>query len=97
MRKFIEAAPYLHREFILYIDFFQRELFYHKRYASYLIAHTADPRYLYPTESRPNVSQEYEALTVLHKRMQAVRLRRTTILDLASVPSQCHAGFADTM
>lgn len=82
----------MHREFILYIDFFQRQLFYHRRYVAYLITHAVNiDRYIIPTLFHADISQENDALQVLDLRLKAVRERTTTVLEMAS-----KVGFLNT-
>ncbi|CAO1605019.1 hypothetical protein XANCAGTX0491_008556 [Xanthoria calcicola] len=81
--QFIEAAPYLHRQFLLYIDYFQRQLFYHQRYVSYLITHVEDvSNNIYPTRLKADVAQANDALKALNLRLGALRERTTTVLEM---------------
>ncbi|KAL9100917.1 MAG: hypothetical protein Q9163_003777 [Psora crenata] len=80
--EFIEAAPYRHREFLPYIDYSRRQLFYHQRYLSYLVSHAEDIRCIYPSRFRPDMLQEGDALKVLDSRLMAIRDRTTTVLDM---------------
>ncbi|KAL9608166.1 MAG: hypothetical protein Q9167_006986 [Letrouitia subvulpina] len=80
--KIITIAPYLHRTFVSYIDFFQRQLFYHARYVSYLLNHTGDSKCIYPEKFRPDISQENDALKVLDIRLKALRNRTMTMLEM---------------
>ena len=77
---------------MLYIDYFHRQIFYHQRYASYLITHAEDPRCMYPSAFKPDISQERDALDVIHDRLRALRERTTAILDMVRhTPPQYHA------
>ena len=84
--KFMAAAPYLHRQFLLNLDIFQRDLFYHGRYVAYLIDHKSDPeRYIVPTIFVEDLRQEENALSLLDSRLKAIRERTTTILEMVGV------------
>jgi hypothetical protein len=79
------AAPYLHRQFLFSLDIFQRDLFYHRRYVTYLIGHQSNPdRYIVPTIFLEDLRQEENALSVLDSRLKAKRERTTTILEIVS-------------
>ena len=89
--QFMQAASYLHRQFLLNLDIFQRDLFYHRRYVSYCLTHATNPtRYIVPTLFIPDLKQEDNALAVLDLRLKAIRNRTTTILEMVSLMSRCH-------
>ena len=87
----MEAAPYLHRQFLLSIDIFQRDLAYHRRYVNYLMSKTTNPdRYIAPSIFLADLSQENNALSVLDNRLKAIRERTTTILEMVCVVRISH-------
>ena len=80
------AAPYLHCQYLLSLDIFQRDLFYHRRYVTYLIGHKSNlDRYIVPTVFVEDLCQEENALSVLDSRLKAIRERTTTILEMVSM------------
>lgn len=81
--EFIAAAGFLHRQYLLSIDYFQRQLFYHERYITYLISQMKiqDPT-LVPSVFKPDFLQESDALKVVGLRLNALRMRTTSVLDM---------------
>jgi hypothetical protein len=79
----MSAASYLHRQFLLNLDIFQRDLFYHRRYVGYLIQHKDNlERFIVPTMFLQDLQQEEGALVVLDSRLKAIRVRTTTVLEM---------------
>lgn len=81
----LEAVPYLQRHFLLSLDTFQRDLFYHRRYVSYLITDKQSElreRFISPTVFVHDLKQEENALAVLDSRLKAIRNRTTTMLQM---------------
>ncbi|KAK3171563.1 hypothetical protein OEA41_003647 [Lepraria neglecta] len=82
--KMLKVAPQIHREFLLNVHFFQRQITYHQRYVSYLINHAQDTRLIYPTRFKLDMSQENDALMVLNSRLKAVIDHTTAALEMVS-------------
>ena len=80
----LKVAPQIHREFLLNVHFFQRQITYHQRYVSYLINHAQDTRHIYPTRFKSEMSQENDALMVLNSRLKAVIDHTTAALEMVS-------------
>ena len=75
----------MQRQFLLSLDTFQRDLFYHRRYVSYLITHKHDvlrERFIVPTAFKHDLEQEENALAVLDSRLKAIRHRTTSMLEM---------------
>lgn len=82
-QEFIDSAGFLHRQYLLSIDYFQRQLFYHERYVTYLIGQvTSQESNIIPTVFRPDFIQEGDALKVVGLRLNALRQRTTAVLDM---------------
>lgn len=83
----MDAAPWLHRRFLLSIDYFQHQLRYHNRYVDYLTnAGTQKGYYIVPTSFKKDLQQEYDALKVVDQRLKALRDRTTAVLETVSSP-----------
>ena len=81
--EFIAAAGFLHRQYLLSIDYFQRQLFYHERYVTYLISHVkSKDTNIVPSIFMPDFIQEGDALKVVGLRLNALRMRTTAFLDM---------------
>lgn len=82
---FIAAAGFLGRRFLLNLDYFQRQFFYHQRYMHYL---TDGPKgqdnMIVPTLFVQDLCQEASALLVIDRRVNALGDGTTTILDTVS-------------
>jgi hypothetical protein len=79
----MSAASYLHRQFLLNLDNFQRDLFYHRRYVHYLINHKSNlDLHIIPTTAIEDLRQEDHALSVLNDRLKTIRERVTTALEM---------------
>ncbi len=84
--EFIDAAPFLHRQFILNIDYIQRQLFYHRRYVTYLIGPATHPETnIMPSIYLQDLVQESDALGFVDLRLKALRDRTTSVLDMVSL------------
>lgn len=56
--QFMEATEYLHRQFLLNLEIFERDSFYHRLYVSYLINHTTNlERYVVPSLFIPDLTE----------------------------------------
>ncbi len=82
-QEFIDAAGFLHRHFLVNIDYFQRQFFYHERFLTYL---TSPPTHresmVSPTVFRQDFMQENDAMRPLGLRLGALRTRTTTVLEM---------------
>lgn len=81
----MDAAPWLHRRFLLNIDFMQHQLRYHARYVTYLTnAPSQQGLCIIPTIFKKELLQENDALRVVEQRLLAIRERTTAILETVS-------------
>ena len=79
----IAAAGMLHRQYLLSIYYFQRQLFYHERYVTYLTGQvTSKESTITPGVFQPDFQQEHDALKVVGLRLNALRQRTTAVLDM---------------
>lgn len=87
--EFIESAPFLHREFILNLDYIQRQLFYHRRYVTYLTSPVTHPEtHIAPSIYHQDLIQEGDALGFIDLRLKALRNRTTAVLEMVSTRKQ---------
>ncbi len=81
--EFITAAAFLHRQFILNLDYIQRQIFYHRRYVTYLISPiTHAETNIAPSIYHQDLMQESDALEFVDLRLKALRNRTVSILEM---------------
>ncbi|KAL0262803.1 hypothetical protein SLS55_001777 [Diplodia seriata] len=78
----MDSATWLHRQFILNIDYFQRQLMYQQRYVNYLVnAPSQEGLHIVPGVFKKDLLQESNALIVVDQRLKALRNWTSAILD----------------
>ncbi|KAK2603562.1 hypothetical protein QQS21_004242 [Conoideocrella luteorostrata] len=78
----IESAKWLHRKFLLNIDYFERQLLYHSRYINYLTSPPSQPDIaICPNTFKQDLIQEGDALRAVNQRLKALRTRTTATLE----------------
>lgn len=81
----MKAAGFLGRRFLLNLDYFQRQLFYHQRCINYLTnGPTNGANMILPNYFKKDLLQEANALLVIDGRLAALRDRTTTVLAIVS-------------
>ncbi|KAL1585693.1 hypothetical protein WHR41_05974 [Cladosporium halotolerans] len=92
----INAATWLHRQFISNLDYCQRQLLYHQRYITYLTdAPIQEGLFLAPGIFTKDLTQESDALHIMNKRLVNLRSRTTDMLDtVLSLSTVKQARFA---
>ena len=77
----MDSAIWLHRQFILNLDYYSRQLLYHRRYVTYLTnAPSQKNLCIIPTVFKTDLLQEINALDVADQRLKAIH-DRTSVLE----------------
>ena len=77
----MDSSTWLHRRFILNLDYCSRQLLYHRRYVTYLTnAPSQRGLCIIPTVFKTDLLQEIKTLVVADQRLRAIRDLTTSTL-----------------